>query len=138
MLTDCSENPIQLLTELLKLINSYNRKLIDIEDLIMATQEELAQQLNALNDKLTNISAQIGKVSGEVQGAAAAQAAAIQALTDQLAAANNLSPEAQAALDKVLATTDQLAAATQGLDDLNPDPAPADPAPAEPATDAPA
>jgi uncharacterized protein YicC (UPF0701 family) len=117
-------NEQNFLTELLQLFNHLTLHLHKLEKLIMSTQEELATQLTAVNTNLSNILTQLSKVSTEVRNATQAQLDAILALQGQLAN-GQLSPEAQAALDAVVATTEQLTASVQSLDDINPDtPAP--------------
>lgn len=74
---------------LLNIIKLQNHK-------ILMTQQELAQQLDALTTQTTKIKAEV------------------QALLDAIANAGNVSPEVQTAVDN-------LKAAIQGVDDLNPD-----------------
>lgn len=73
-----------------------NRKL----NTIMATQEQEAAQLKAINDQFVKAAAEI--------------VAQVQALVDALAAAGSTSPEVDAATSDLMATA-------QKLDGLNPD-----------------
>jgi len=67
---------------------------------IVATQKEMADQLKAVGDKLTKIGAEISTLQTKVE--------------ELKAAAENASPELQAAVEAV-------AQQAQVLDDLNPD-----------------
>lgn len=121
----------KFVTELLHLFNHITCQLDRLEESIMATQEELATQLEALNTSLSNVTTQLAEVSIEIQNASAAQTDAITELQEQLQNAANVSPQVQAAMDAVLATSQTLVASVQTLDDINPD-APV-PVPVEPA-----
>ena len=85
------------------LTGSSARSILQALEKVMASQEQLAAQLNA-------ISAQLTKVTGEIQARVTALEAAIEA-------AGNTTPEVDAALEAVK----QIA---QALDDLNPDATP--------------
>lgn len=78
-----------------KIEQSLSRQEVTLQEILMS-QADLAVQLNAQAD-------QVEKVKGEVQN-----------LLDVIAAQNDVSPELQAAADR-------LAASIQGVDDLNPD-----------------
>jgi len=115
-------NEQNFLTELLQLFNHLTHHLHKLEKLIMSTQEELATQLTAVNTNLSNIMTQLSKVSTEVRNATQAQLDAITHLQSIIDAGNStVTPELQAAMDAVIATTDQLTVSVQSLDDINPD-----------------
>lgn len=97
-----------LLFEMATHFFSLNNKI----EAIMATQQELAQQISAVTTELS-------KVNDEIQ-------AKIQTLVDAASNAGNVSPELQAAVDA-------LVPAAQKLDDIVPDAAPE--APAAPVSD---
>ena len=111
----------KLVTELLHLFNHLITDLHRLENLIMGTQAELAAQLNDLNTNLSNVVAQVAKVSTEVNNATQAQLDALAALQAIINDGNAVTPEVQAALDAVAATSLQLATSVQRLDDINPD-----------------
>lgn len=115
----------ELVVQLLKLFNHLMTDINRLENLIMATQDELATQLSELNTSLSNVILQIDKVKLEIQNATQAQVDAIAALQEQLVNASQVSPEVQAAFDTVLQTSVALTAVVQTMDDINPDaPAP--------------
>lgn len=107
---------LTLVTELLHLFNIFHCQL----EKILMNQAELTSALEAQAAAIEATKTQVDKVMAEVTSAAATQAAAIEALRQELANAV-ISPEAQAALDHITASNTALAAAVQGLDDLNPD-----------------
>lgn len=111
----------ELVTELLRLFNNLTRQIDNLEDLIMATQEELATQLVQLNTSLSSVVTQVAKVSTEIQNATQAQLDAIAELQGIIDAGTDVAPEVQAALDAVIITSNQLSSSVQGLDDINPD-----------------
>jgi ABC-type transporter Mla subunit MlaD len=82
-----------------------------LEDIIMATQAELLASLQTVTTALQGVGAQLTKATDEI----------IVALSN----AGAVSPEIDAAVAGLTAVADALKAASQTLDDLNPDaPAP--------------
>lgn len=113
----------ELVTELLRLFNNLTRQIDNLEDLIMATQEELATRLTELNTNLSNVIVQIEKVSTEIQNATQKQLDAIADLQAIIDAGNtgDVIPGLKSAMDAVTITSQQLSVAVQGLDNINPD-----------------
>lgn len=102
---------------LFALINSIKHEVHSI----MATQAELAAQLAAVKVQLDTIGAGVDKVSGETS----TLVQAVADLTAALAAGSATTPEVDAALAAVQASSDALAAKVKAVDDLVPDAAPA-------------
>lgn len=94
-------------------------------DRLMATQEELATALNALNQTVTDIGTEVDKVSGETTSLLAQVATLTQELQNQQ---GGTSPAVDQALAAVQTTVQSLAAKVKAVDDLVPDaPAPTPP-----------
>jgi phage shock protein A len=83
---------------------------------IMATQQELATALTTANQQLTDIGAEVDKISTETT----ALQAQIAELTSQLGNVQT-TPEVDAALAALQATTSSLASRVQAVDNLVPD-----------------
>lgn len=86
-------------------------------DHIMATQADLAAALNTTNDALTAIGTEVDKVGAETT----TLVTAVANLTAIISAGGGTSPEVDAALAKVQASADALAAKVKAVDDLVPD-----------------
>lgn len=89
-------------------------------------QQEFTAQLEAQAAIIEQTKGVIDKVFNEVQASTQSQAAAIEALKAEIAAAatatgTELSAEALAALDHIAAANAALSASVQSLDDLTPD-----------------
>jgi len=86
---------------------------------IMINQKAAADALNAVSDKLDNVTTGVTKIGGETT--------ALLAEVDELkqAAGDNVSPELQAAIEKVSTRADSLAARVKEVDDLVADVPPA-------------
>ncbi len=87
---------------------------------IMASQAELAASLTAVNTQLNDIATEVDKVSGETS----TLVKAVADLTAALEAGGATSPEVDAALAAVQASTSALATKVAAVDDLVPDAAP--------------
>jgi predicted nucleic acid-binding Zn-ribbon protein len=94
------------------LFRSINRKL----EAIMATQQELAAALTTANQQLTDIGTEVDKIGTEVTGLE-------KQVADLTAALGNVqtTPEVDAALTALQATTASLASRVQTVDNLVPD-----------------
>lgn len=86
-------------------------------DKTMATMQELATALEATNTALTNIGTEVDKVRTETT----TLNTAVNNLTAIISAGGATSPEVDAALAKVQASTDALTAKVKAVDDLVPD-----------------
>lgn len=106
------------LTDVMNFLQVINLKI----ERFMATQAELLAALNALNDKVTVIKTEVGKIGTETQSLQAN----IVTLTNAVNNQGNTTPEVDAALAALQANADSLATQAQAVDDLVPDaPAPA-------------
>ena len=85
-----------------------NTLLIEAQGLdIEMNQAEMAEALVGIGESLAGVGTQLGKAQAEIVAA--------------IAAAGNSTPAVDAALANLQAVSDALAAASQSLDDLNPD-----------------